>query len=58
VLIAKDLIKAIEQDTQPLGNVNTARTALEMALAPFESHRLNAPVTFPLKTRVNALTLL
>lgn len=57
-LIAHDLIRAIETDTQPKGSVYDGRAALEMILAVYESHRLNAPVALPLKNRRHPLTLL
>jgi predicted dehydrogenase len=57
-LIALDLIRAVETDTQPKGSVYDGRAALEMILAVYESHRLNAPATFPLKNRKHPLTLL
>ena len=34
------------------------RAALEMILAVYESHRLRAPVDFPLKNRRHPLTML
>jgi predicted dehydrogenase len=55
VLIAKDLIRAIEIDAQPLGSMYDGRAALEMILAVYESHRLNAPVELPLKNREHPL---
>ena len=58
VLIVKDLIAAIEQDTQPLGSIYDGRAALEMILAVYESHRLQASVKLPLKNRKHPLTLL
>jgi predicted dehydrogenase len=58
VLIVKDLITAIEQDTQPLGSIYDGRAALEMILAVYESHRLRASVELPLKNRKHPLTLL
>jgi len=57
-LIALDLIRAIETDAQPKGSIYDGRAALEMILAVYESHRLNAPATFPLKTRKHPLALL
>ncbi|MBN2312540.1 MAG: Gfo/Idh/MocA family oxidoreductase [Sedimentisphaerales bacterium] len=57
-LIALDLIRAIETNTQPKGGIYDGRAALEMILAVYESHRLNAPATFPLKNRRHPLTLL
>jgi predicted dehydrogenase len=57
-LIALDLIRAIETDTQPKGSAYDGRASLEMILAVYESHRLNAPVELPLKNRRHPLTLL
>ncbi|UCG59430.1 MAG: Gfo/Idh/MocA family oxidoreductase [Phycisphaerales bacterium] len=57
-LIALDLIRAIETDTQPKGSIYDGRAALEMILAVYESHRLNAPVALPLTNRRHPLTLL
>ncbi len=57
-LIVLDLIRAIETDTQPKGSAVDGRAALEMILATYESHRLNAPVPMPLKNRRHPLTLL
>jgi predicted dehydrogenase len=57
-LIALDLIRAIETDTQPKGSMYDGRAALEMILAVYESHRLNAPVGFPLKNRKHPLSML
>jgi len=57
-LIALDLIRAIETDTQPKGSLYDGRAALEMILAVYESHRLKGPAALPLKNRVHPLTLL
>ncbi len=57
-LIALDLLHAIETNTQPKGSVYDGRAALEMILAVYESHRLNAPVEFPLKNRSHPLSML
>ncbi len=57
-LIARDLIRAIENNTQPKGSIYDGRAALEMILAVYESHRLNAPVKFPLRNRKHPLSLL
>jgi predicted dehydrogenase len=57
-LIALDLIRAIETDTQPEGSAYDGRAALEMILAVYESHRLNSPVELPLKNRKHPLSLL
>jgi len=56
--IARDLIHAIETNTQPKGSMYDGRAALEMILATYESHRRNAPVALPLKNRQHPLTLL
>ncbi len=53
-----DLIDAIEKDRAPKCGAPDARAITEMIAAIFESHRLNAPVDLPLKTRENPLTLL
>lgn len=57
-LIARDLIQAIERDTQPKGSMYDGRAALEMILAVYESHRQNSPVVLPLKNRTHPLSLL
>ena len=57
-LIARDLIQAIEKNTQPKGSIYDGRAALEMILAVYESHRLKAPVKLPLKNRKHPLSLL
>jgi len=56
-LIALDLIRAIETDTQPKGSMYDGRAALEMILAVYESHRLKAPVRLPLENRRHPLSL-
>jgi predicted dehydrogenase len=58
LLAVNDLLSAIENDRQPECSVYEGRTTIEMISAVFESHRLGGPVTFPLKTRENALGLL
>jgi len=57
-LIALDLIRAIETDTQPGGSMYDGRAALEMIMAVYESHRLGKPVGLPLKNREHPLSLL
>jgi predicted dehydrogenase len=57
-LIALDLIRAIETDTQPKGSMYDGRTALEMIMAVYESHRLGVPVELPLKNRKHPLSML
>jgi hypothetical protein len=58
MLAVKDLLSAIDNDRQPECNMYDARLIVEMICAVFESHRVGGAVTFPLKTRVNALSLL
>jgi predicted dehydrogenase len=58
VAIAHDLIAAIEEDRDPECSVYEGRWTVEMIAAIFESHRLNRPITFPLKERTNPLTRL
>ena len=57
-LIALDLIRAIETNTQPKGSIYDGRAALEMILAVYESHRLNAPVVLPLENRKHPLVFM
>jgi len=58
VHICRDLIAAVEEDRDPECSIYEGRGTVEMIAAIFESHRLNAPVTFPLKQRKNPLSLL
>ena len=58
LLAVKDLIAAVEQDRRPDSSIYEARTAVEMIVAVFESQRVGGPVTFPLQTRQNPLTML
>ena len=56
VVAARDLIAAMEENRQPLCNMNDGRMLAEMIAAVFESQRQNgARVTFPLQTRENPL---
>jgi predicted dehydrogenase len=58
-LAGRDLLASIEQNRPPLCDAVQGRQTLEMISAVFESHRLGGQqVEFPLKTRVNPLTLL
>jgi predicted dehydrogenase len=57
-LIALDLIHAIETGVQPKGNMYDGRAALEMILAVYESHRLNGPVSLPLRNRKHPLSVI
>jgi predicted dehydrogenase len=54
-LIVQDLIRCVEEDRRPLGSVHDGRAALEMILAVYESHRVNAPVPLPLRQRGHPL---
>ena len=58
ILAVKDLLSAIDNDRQPECSIYEARLTIEMISAVFESHRVGGPVTFPLKTRENPLSLL
>jgi len=53
-----DLLDAIQNNRQPQGGVYEARSVVEFIAAVFESQRVGAAVTMPLKTRKNPLTLL
>lgn len=53
-----DLVGAIEQDRATRCSAEDARAITEMIAAVFESHRVGGPVSLPLATRVNPLTLL
>jgi predicted dehydrogenase len=55
ILIANDLIDAIENDRPPLDSLADGRAALEMILAVYESHRQERPVDLPLKNRKHPL---
>jgi predicted dehydrogenase len=57
-LAVLDLMNAIEKDRDPECSVDEGRTTIEMICAAFESHRTGGPVQWPLKTRVNPLSLL
>ncbi|MFP6766353.1 MAG: Gfo/Idh/MocA family oxidoreductase [Planctomycetaceae bacterium] len=53
-----DLIRAIEEDRQPISSVYDARAVTEMIVAVFESQRVGGPVSLPLKNRSNPLAML
>jgi len=57
VLAVNDLIDAVENDRQPISSIYGARAATEMIAAVFESHRIDGPVSLPLKNRANPLTM-
>jgi predicted dehydrogenase len=58
LLIIKDLLAAIAEHREPLGNLHEARGATEMIVAVFESQRVGGPVSLPLKNRQNPLALI
>ncbi len=58
ILIARDLIRAIEEDDQPLGSVYEESGDIYNIDAVFDSHRQGQPVQLPLKNRRNPLTML
>lgn len=56
---ARDLMAAMREDRQPLCSASDGRATVEMICAVFESQRLNCQrVSFPLRTRVNPLSLM
>ncbi|MDB5388066.1 MAG: oxidoreductase domain protein [Planctomycetaceae bacterium] len=54
----KHLIQCIETDAKPLCGVYEGRAIVEMIMSIFESHRLQAPVSLPLKERGHPLNQL
>jgi predicted dehydrogenase len=58
VLAVGDLVRAIEEDREPVAGIEDARLATEMIVAVFESHRLRRPVEMPLANRQNPLGML
>jgi hypothetical protein len=58
IRMAKDLIRAIKTDTQPMCNMYDGRWTVEMMMAIHESNRLKIPVDMPLKNRKHPLKLL
>ncbi len=58
IMAVNDLLQAIEEDRHPECSMYEGRTTIEMISAVFESHRVKAPVSLPLKTRENPLGLL
>ena len=57
-MAVKDLLAAIAEDRDPECSVYEGRMTVEMISAVFESHRVGGPVTFPLKTRANPLSMI
>lgn len=53
-----DLIESIEQQRPTRCSAEDSRSIIEMIAAVFESERLGGPVSLPLTTRINPLTLL
>ena len=53
-----DLLESVKQDRAPRCSAENGRAIVEMIAAVFESHRSGGPVSLPLKTRVNPLSLL
>lgn len=58
LLAIRDLLDAIESHREPKCSAYVGRTIVEMTAAIYDSQRLGTPVSFPLATRVNPLTLL
>ena len=58
VLAVKDLIECIETGRRPKGNLEDGRSALQMILAIYASHREGGPVSLPLRERRHPLSLL
>ena len=54
----RELLRAMEAQSEPTGGMYEGRDVTEMIAAVFESHRLGRPVSLPLETRENPLTLL
>lgn len=57
-LIAQDLIRAIQSNTQPDCSARDGRWAIEMIMGAYESHRLHRPVDLPIENRRHPLNLL
>jgi len=58
VAAVTDLLRAIDDQREPLCGPTEGRWIVEMISGIFESHRVGKPVTFPLEQRENALALL
>ena len=57
-LAIEDFLDCIGNNREPKCGMYAGRKIIEMIMAPFESQRLGKPVSFPLATRVNPLSLL
>lgn len=55
IAAVKNLIECIENDGHPACGVYEGRAIVEMIMSVFESHRLKAPVSFPLQEREHPL---
>jgi predicted dehydrogenase len=58
LLIAADLLHAIEENREPKGGIKEARGTIEMIMAVFESQRVGGRVAMPITNRANPLTML
>ncbi|MBI1314559.1 gfo/Idh/MocA family oxidoreductase [bacterium] len=54
-LAIRDLLAAIEQDREPIGNAFAARDVTEMIVSVFASHFAGQPLQLPLEQRANPL---
>ncbi|MHC4879790.1 MAG: Gfo/Idh/MocA family protein [Planctomycetota bacterium] len=54
-LAIQDLLAAIEQNREPIGNAPAARDVTEMIVSVFAAHIAGGPVSLPLKNRSNPL---
>ncbi len=52
---AWDLMRAIEEDRQPIAHIKDARTALEMIYGVYASHLARTPISLPLTDRRHPL---
>lgn len=57
VVACRDLIRAIEEDRLPECNVLEGKMTVEMIASVFESHLAGRPITIPLTSRANPLSL-
>jgi predicted dehydrogenase len=55
MIMVKELLRAIEEDTEHPSSGVAGRAALEMLMGAYESHRTGARVEFPLKAREHPL---
>lgn len=57
IVAARDLVAAVRDNRAPECDLQQGRWILEMISGAYESARVGAPVSLPLKTRVNPFTL-